>query len=147
MGWALKSATLADRDVSDVPIELDANDVADVVLMFTDRPASLGGTVQMTERLARDGVAVIVFPADSKAWMDTGTNPRRLRKVATTDAGAYDVPALPPGAYYVAAVPEAQAGDWQDPAFLEQLVAGAAHVQIDDGEKATQSLKVQEVRR
>jgi hypothetical protein len=129
-----------------VPLEVDANDVADVVLTFTDRPASLGGTVQMTERLARDGVAVIVFPADSKAWGDTGANPRRLRKVATTDAGAYDVSPLPAGAYYVAAVPEAQAGDWQDPAFLEQLVTGAAHVQIDDGEKATQSLRVQEVR-
>ncbi len=51
-----------------------------VVLAFTDRPASLAGTVQLTERAARDGVAVIVFPADSKAWMDTGVNPRRMRK-------------------------------------------------------------------
>jgi hypothetical protein len=145
-GWAFKGAFLGDRDISDVPLELDANDITDVVLTFTDRPASLSGTVQMTERLARDGVAVIVFPADSRARMDAGGNPHRLRKVAATDAGAYDISPLPAGAYYVAAVPEPQAGDWQDPAFLEQLVNGAAHVQIDDGEKATQSLRVQEVR-
>jgi hypothetical protein len=145
-GWTLKGAFLGERDLSDVPLDLDSTDVADVVLTFTDRPASLSGTVQMTERAARDGVAVIVFPADSKAWMDTGVNPRRMRKVATTDTGAYNVTPLPAGAYFVAAVSETFAGDWQDPAFLEQLATSAAHVQIDDGEKATQSLRLQEVR-
>ena len=126
---------------------LDSTDVADVVITFTDRPASLAGTVQQAERAARDGVAVVVFPADSKAWLDSGANSRRMRKVAVTDSGAYDVPALPAGAYYVAAVPEAAAGDWRDPAFLEQLVSGAAHVQIDNGEKATENLRLQELRR
>ena len=145
-GWTLKGAFLGERDVSDVPLDLDSTDVADVILTFTDRPASLSGTVQLTERAARDGVAVIVFPADSKAWMDTGANPRRMRKVATTDTGAYNVTPLPAGAYYVAAVSQTFAGDWQDPAFLAQLAAGAAHVQIDSGEKATQSLRLQEVR-
>ena len=146
-GWTFKGAFLGDRDVSDDPLELDSTDVPDVVITFTDRPASLAGTVQQAERAARDGVAVVVFPADSKAWLDTGANSRRMRKVAVTDSGAYDVPALPAGSYYVAAVSEAAAGDWRDPAFLEQLAPGAAHVQITDGEKATQSLRLQEVRR
>ena len=145
-GWTLKGAFLGERDISDVPLDLDSADVADVVLTFTDRPASLSGTVQLTERAARDGVAVIVFPADSKAWMETGANPRRMRKVATTDSGAYNVTPLPAGAYFVAAVSEMAAGDWQDPAFLEQLATSATHVQIDNGEKATQSLRLQEVR-
>ena len=144
--WTFKGAFLGERDVSDIPLELDSTDIADVVLAFTDRPASLAGTVQLTERAARDGVAVIVFPADSKAWMDTGVNPRRLRKVATTDTGTFNVPALRPG-YYGEAISETVAGDWQDPAFLEQLATSAAHVQIDDGEKATQSLRIQEIRR
>ena len=146
-GWTFKGAFLDDRDVSDEPLELDATDVAGVVITLTDRPASLAGTVQQADRAARDGVAVVVFPADSKAWLDTGANSRRMRKVAVTDSGAYDVPALPAGSYYVAAVSEAAAGDWRDPAFLEQLAPGAAHVQITDGEKATQSLRLQEVRR
>jgi len=145
-GWTFKGAFLGDRDVSDVPLELESSDVSDVVITFTDRPASLGGTVQVTERAARDGVAVIVFPADSKSWMDTGTNPRRMRKVAATDSGAYQVPGLPPGEYYVAAISEAAESDWQDPKFLELLVATAAHVRIDDGEKATQNLRLQESR-
>jgi hypothetical protein len=90
---------------------------------------------------------VVVFPADAKSWQDSSANPRRMRKVAVNDSGAYDVPALPPGAYYVVAVSETAAGDWRDPAFLEQLAPGAAHVQITEGEKATQSLRLQEVRR
>jgi hypothetical protein len=145
-GWTFKGAFLGERDVSDVPLELVSTDIGDVVLRFTDRPSSLSGTVQLTERAARDGVAVIVFPADSKAWMDTGANPRRMRKVAASDTGAYNVPTLPAGAYYVAAILESGAGDWQDPAFLEQLVTGASHVVIDDGEKASQSLRIQVIR-
>ena len=116
------------------------------ILTFTDRPASLSGTVQLTERSARDGVAVIVFPADSKAWMDTGANPRRMRRVATSDSGAYNVAALPAGFVLRRRGLRGVAGDWQDPAFLEQLTASAAHVQISDGEAATQSLRVQEIR-
>ena len=146
-GWTFKGAFLGERDVSDDPLELDSTDVADVVITFTDRPASLAGTVQQAERSARDGVAVVVFPADSKSWLDSGSNSRRMRKVAVSETGAYDVPALPAGAYYVAAVSETAAADWRDPAFLEQLAPGAAHVQIDNGEKATQSLRLQEVRR
>ncbi len=43
-GWTFKGAFLGDRDVSDDPLELDSTDVADVVITFTDRPASLAGT-------------------------------------------------------------------------------------------------------
>ena len=110
-GWTFKGAFLGDRDVSDDPLELDSTDVPDVVITFTDRPASLAGTVQQAERAARDGVAVVVFPADSKAWLDTGANSRRMRKVAVTDPGAYNMQALPAGSYYVAAVSEAAAGN------------------------------------
>jgi Carboxypeptidase regulatory-like domain len=145
-GWTFRGAFLGERDIADSPIEIESADIADVVLSFTDRPASLSGTVQMTEQLAREGVAVIAFPSDPKAWIDTGSNPRRLRRVATTDAGEYDIASLPAGAYYVAAIRESAGGEWMDPKFLESLISGAAHVQIDHGEKATQAVKVQEVR-
>jgi uncharacterized protein (DUF2141 family) len=145
-GWFLKGAFLGDRDLSDSPLELESADVSDVVLSFTDRPASISGTVELSSQIARDGVAVIVFPADSKAWLESGINPRRLRRVATSDSGTYQVQSLPAGVYYVAAVREAAASDWLDPKFLESLATGAAHVQIGDGEKIAQNLRLQEVR-
>jgi uncharacterized protein (DUF2141 family) len=144
-GWTLKGAFLGDRDVSDVPFELES-DVSDVVLSFTDRPASLTGQVQVSEQAAREGVVVIAFPADSKAWQDAGPNSRRMRRVAVSESGTYTIPSLPIGAYYVAAIREAAASDWTDPKFLEPLTASAAHVQIAEGEKAVQNLRIQEVR-
>jgi uncharacterized protein (DUF2141 family) len=145
-GWTFKGAFLGERDVSDVPIELESTDVSDVILTFTDRPASLAGTVQLPQRVPPEGMAVVVFPADSKSWLESGVNPRRMRKVATTDTGAYQVSALPPGEYFVAAVAESTASDWQDPKILEALSRGATQVHIGDGEKITQNLRLQEVR-
>jgi hypothetical protein len=145
-GWTFKGAFHGDRDVSDVPLELESTDISDVILTFTDRPASLAGTVQLPQRAPAGGIAVVVFPADSKSWMETGVNPRRMRKVATTDAGSYQVSTLPPGDYFVAAIAETAASDWQDPKFLEALAAGASQVQVGDGEKITQNLRLQEVR-
>ena len=75
-GWTFKGAFLGERDVSDDPLELDSTDVTDVVITFTDRPASLAGTVQQAERSGRDGVAVVVFPADAKSWLDSSANPQ-----------------------------------------------------------------------
>jgi uncharacterized protein (DUF2141 family) len=145
-GWTFKGAFRGDRDISESPLDLDSGDIGDVVLAFTDRPASLSGSVEMTPQLARDGVAVIVFPADAKGWVDVAPSSRRLRQVAVSDTGSFEIAALPAGAYYVAAIREAAAADWADPKILESLASAAAHVQIGDGEKATQTVRVQEIR-
>jgi hypothetical protein len=144
--WTLKGAFLGDRDLSDTPVLLDSSDVADVLITFTDRPSSLSGQVQLNQQSARDGAEVIVFPADSKAWLDTGMNPRRFRRVAVGANGAYDVTPLPAGMYYAAAIRESAPNDWMDPKFLETIAPSAAHIQIDYGEKAVQNLRLQEAR-
>ncbi len=69
-----------------------------------------------------------------------------MRKVATSDSGGYNVDAAAGWRLLCRRGLRGVAGDWQDPAFLEQLATSAAHVQIGDGEKATQSLRLQEVR-
>jgi hypothetical protein len=144
----MKGAMLGDRDLSDSPIQLETSDVPDVVITFTDRPSSLTGHVQSKEQASKEGIEVVVFPADSKAWVDKdkGINPRRFRRVGVSPTGSYEITPLPPGAYYVAAIRESEATDWMDPKVLESLSTSAAHVQIDDGEKAVQNLRVQEVR-
>ena len=47
------------------------------------------------------------------------------RKVHATSAGAYEIATLAPGDYYLAAVSTRLALNWQDPEFLERLIAGA----------------------
>jgi hypothetical protein len=144
-GWTLKGAFHAEKDLTDFPFDLEV-DINDVVLSYTDRPASLGGTIQMSGNDGRDGVGVVVFPAETKLWAESSVVSRRFRRVSARDDGGFEVAAIPPGSYYVAAIRETAGADWIDPAFLESLAGSASLVQIGEGERAIQNLRVQEVR-
>ena len=139
-GWTFKSAIVQGRDVSEVAMDLDASDVTGVVITFTDRPTELSGTA--TGPNGPDAAAtVIVFPADDTAFTDSGASPRRLASARTNADGTYKITGLPPGNYYVAAVPDETAADWQDAKFLRSLAAGARQIALDDADR-----KVQDVR-
>ena len=54
---------------------------------------------------------------------------------------------MPPGEYYLIAVPEEQAPpDWRDPKTLEALARLATQVSIGEGEHKTLDLRIKEVR-
>jgi protocatechuate 3,4-dioxygenase beta subunit len=145
-GWMFKSAISNGRDVSSSFIELRNEDVTGVVVRFTDRWTSLSGTVQSGRGSADETASVLAFPTDASLWTEGGSNPRRLRSVRTDVAGAYTMRSLPSGDYYVIAVPDEQAADWQDPKFLEILARQATLVTVPDGEHKVQNLRTQEVR-
>jgi hypothetical protein len=84
---------------------------------------------------------VVVFPTHQAAWTDYGPSPRRLRSARTGNEGTYAISSLPPGDYYIVALPDEQANDWQDPQVLAELARGAAHIVITDGTKPTQNLR------
>jgi hypothetical protein len=138
--WYFLGAMAGGVDVADRPLELDS-DASGVMLTFTDRSSDLSG--QVTTGGSADGpVTVIVFPADSSAWIGYGSSSRRLRSLRADGTGSYTASNLPPGDYLVAAVPDKRAGDWQNPAFLESLAASATRVRVGAGEKVTQNLQV-----
>jgi hypothetical protein len=85
--------------------------------------------------------AVIVFPADSSAWREGIFTTRRVRKVHATSAGAYEVATLAPGEYYVAAISREAALNWQDPALLDRLIAGATRVTLGPDDERTVLLR------
>ena len=71
---------------------------------------------------------------------------RRIRSARVTTTGTYML-ALPPGAYYVAALSDEAADNWQDPVKLEAVMrGGAARVTLADGQKLTQALTTRAVR-
>lgn len=137
-GWMFKSATLEGRDVADTPITLTA-DAPNVVITFTDRWSGLNGRVHSVRASAGD-TTVIVFPGDTDMWGSSGLMPRRLRSARATPSGEYSFN-LPPGDYYVLAVPEDQSADWQDAVFLEAASRVAVRVRIGEGERKTQDLR------
>lgn len=141
-GWMFKSATCEGRDIVDTPMTVMA-DTLNVVVTFTDRWSGLNGFVRNRQGLDR-AAAVLVFPTDSDTWVSSGNNPRRVRSIRTGRTGEYSVN-LPPGDYYVIAVPDAQIADWQDPAFLDAASRAATRVNITEGERRTLDLRTREM--
>jgi hypothetical protein len=140
-GWMLKSVMLAGRNIADEPLELEATDLSDVVVTFTDSMAELSGMV-LNARGDRDKNAeVVVFPADSTSWRRGVFSNRRVRLAGAAESGFYKIDALPAGEYFVAAVDDSTAGSWQTPAFLQKLQATAMRVTLADGEKKSLELR------
>ena len=139
-GWALLGASFAGKDITSSAVELKGDEVDGVVITFTDRPADLSGTV--TGANGPDaGAAVILFPTDPANWVGTGSAPRNLKSARASDTGAYSFSNVPPGDYYVAAVSDALAADWQNPEFLTALARTAQRIRISEGDKQTQALR------
>ena len=142
-GWMFKSATLEGRDVADTPFTV-SQEPTHVVITFTDRWSGVRGLVQSAA--GRDADAfIVVFPNDRDAWGSAGMSPRRVRGTKASKGGEYSFN-LPPGDYFVIAIPEDQSADWQDPDFLEAASRSAVRVTIAEGERKIQDLRTRAVR-
>jgi hypothetical protein len=142
-GWMFKSATLEGRDAVDTPLEI-AGDTPNVLITFTDRWSGVRGVVQNRQG-PDNGAVVIVFPTDRETWGSSGANPRRVRTIRPGKSGEYSLN-MPPGEYYILAVPDEQAADWQDPAFMDAASRAAVRVAIVEGERKLQDLRTREMR-
>jgi hypothetical protein len=130
-GWTLESAMWNGRDVSDAPLDLDADDVTGVVLRFTDRPpASVSGIVTGASGAPDPTAVVIAFPADRTRWVDFGEMPRRLQVGSTDRNGRYVLAGLPTGEYLFAAVPGDTPLHWRDASVLAELAPRAARLRV-----------------
>ena len=145
MDWTLKSAMFNGRDISDEPLEIAGEEIAGVVLVFTDRQAQVTGTVRNAQNQGDADADVVVFPANHQLWKEV-VNPRRARSVRTTKTGSYTVPNLPPGDYYIVAISATTTRDWQDPKFLEAAAPQATRITILVGDQKTQDLRTSRVR-
>ena len=142
-GWMFKSATAGGRDVADTPMTVLA-DTLDVVVTFTNRWSGVHGFVQNAQG-PDPSAAVLVFPTDSSTWLSSGAHPRRVRMVRPGRTGDYSLN-LPPGEYYVIAVPDAQAADWGDHEFLDTLSRAATRIDIGEGERISRDLRTRDLR-
>jgi hypothetical protein len=139
-GWTLKSAMFEGRDISNLPLSLE-RDAAGVVVTFTNRPSELNGQAQGASGAADATATVLIFPAESAAWLDYGETPRRLRAIRVDKDGAYRTAGLPAGDYFAVAIADESAGNWQDPKTLQALARLATAVKLGDGEIRSLELK------
>ncbi len=139
-GWVLKSAMWNGRDVSNVPLPVDA-DVSGLVVTFTDRSSTFSGQVQTATGASDLSATVLVFPAEPAAWTDYGSLPRRLMAIRVDRNGHFQTPNLPAGNYQLIAIPDESSANWQDPKVLQTLARQATSITLGDGESRSASLK------
>jgi len=144
-GWVFRGVQYQGRDVTDRPIEMSTADIAGVVLIFTDRPSTLSGTLR-TRGQPDPAAVALAFPVEEEMWSSSGASPRRMRIARADAAGAYSFPNLPGGDYYIAAVSDESMFDLNDPALLRALSRVARQIQLVDREQARQDLETVAIR-
>jgi hypothetical protein len=138
-GWETIGGTIDGRDVSNFPFEL-RGDVTNLVMTLTDHPSEITGTARDAQGRADANAAVLMFPANRANWVDFGTSPRLIRQVRASEVGEFRIRGVPPGEYFVAAVPDEDALDWENPDVLAVVSRTATRVTIALGEKKTAAL-------
>jgi uncharacterized protein (DUF2141 family) len=132
--WMLASSMVSGRDALDVPIDVRQS-LDGAVVTFSDRPAELSGVVRDGAGRAVNADTVILFPADRSLWTPGS---RRIRALQSAVDGTFQFRRLPAGDYYVAAVNDADEGEWYDPVVLDRLaVSTAIKTTIAEGERKT----------
>lgn len=135
--WQLQSIEVNGRDVAEQPLELTEN-VANVLLTFTDHPASVTATVSD----AADGVPVMVmlFPANRALWPELRGIPGRVMTAPTGRDGRATFSNVLPGEYLAIAMSEADAETFPDAPFVSAMAPTATSVKVTPNAAATVTL-------
>jgi hypothetical protein len=139
--WQPKSAMRDGRDLLDDAVGLEATDVSDIVITFTDRPnAGVSGTVRKSDGTPDPDALVAIFPSDVRLRTDLSGSARRMKLARTTKAGQFAIPGLPPGDYLIVAGGDELLDTWLEPTALQALGRRATRIQLAEGEARTQDL-------
>ncbi|GMV21687.1 MAG: hypothetical protein AMXMBFR57_16360 [Acidimicrobiia bacterium] len=141
-GWFVRSIVADGRDVTYGPIELGERDITGVVITYTDKSSSIGGQVQLGEA-GRVGATVVLFPRAWREWVANGMHQALSRSLRTVETGAFAINNLPPHEYLIAAVPNDDAPNMQDPAVFAALERIATAVRVGEGESQRVSPRLQ----
>ena len=137
--WTLKRITLDAKDVTDTPITFTDKDVEGLEVTLTARNASVSGSVTDANGRPTGRYTIVVFAADRSRW----TFPSRFLAVGRPNQnGQYKVTGLPPESYLIVAVATIQGSEWQDPEFLEALRPFAQSITVTEGDAKTLDLKL-----
>lgn len=139
-GVFISSIKVAGRDVTDVAIDIGpSEDVRDVEVRMTDVETVIAGTLFDASGRPTPDYLVIVFPSDEKYWL-RGTP--RIRTTRPGSDGQYTFRNLPPGAYKLAALTDAEPDEWFATAFLRKIAPSSTAVTVAEGEAKSLNVRI-----
>ena len=132
-GWALESIRLDTKDVTDSGVELfPGARMRGLEIRLTDQITEISGSVADAQGTPCESCTVVAFSENEKLWGDSS---RYLRARQSDRRGAFDIDALPPGAYYLVASSDVDAATATQPEYLTQAMSRATRVSIQRAEK------------
>jgi hypothetical protein len=137
--WQLRSAVIDGRDVLDGLLEVTSGVPLSMVITYDNRRTHLSGRLETASGEPASDVFVLAFSADRATW---GPYSRRVKAVRPGRDGTFVLSGLPAGEYLLAALADADPDDWQNPAFLEQVVPAAVKVTLAGGTPVVQNLRI-----
>ena len=144
-GWWPRSMASSDRDLLDRFIDVRVGMPSlNAVLTMSDRHTELLGRVQTATGQPASDMFVIAFSTNRQQW---GPGARRVRAARPGIDGQFSFVDLPPGEYFLGAISDIDADEWQSPTLLEQLTAASVRVTIGEGEKKVQDLGIRSLRK
>jgi len=141
--WEFLSITQEGRDLADRPAVI-ADDLSDVIVTLTNTNTELNGTVRDGSGQVDPQAAVLLFTTERDLWLVRVV--RRIRTIRAAETGAYSVRGVPPGDYFVVAIPDAEIGDFPDPVMLDALSRIATRISVAPAQQVTQNLVVRSIR-
>ena len=140
-GWIVSRVVVGGRESLDQPIEVLHSDVAGVRIVLSDKSTEIRGVVRdLVGRIDLEAT-VLAYPSGQERWTDVGRVPLRFATGRPNQSGEYLIRGLPAGEYFVVAVKDEAAQDWQVKQRLEQWTPFATRLLIALGDAKSVDLK------
>jgi hypothetical protein len=134
-GWTVLTVTIGGRLMTERSFTVEATDVTDMTVELTDQPAEIQGTVRNRAGAPDPDAGVLIFPTDRTRWGDAQFARRTFRAGRVSKAGAFSLPAVLPGEYFIVAVPDEATADFPDTKFMETVAPLATKISVAAGNK------------
>jgi hypothetical protein len=141
--WFPRMALVGSSDALDVPLTLGSGvDTHDVSILLTDDSPEIAGTARDAKGKPVHDCTVIAFSTDRRFWFPQS---RRIVVRQSGEDGLFVfglAAGLPPGEYYVAALPDLGPGEQFDSVLLGELAKTAERVRLADGDSKTVDVRL-----
>jgi hypothetical protein len=140
--WTLTGVALGGRNFVDTPLELQpgVTETKGLQIVVSKTAAKVTGDVLTRDRAPAPDSTVIIFAQERGRWTVAS---RFVRATRPDHTGRFTVAGLPPGIYRAAAREFVPEGQWEDPDFLQGLLASAIRFELVEGSSETITLVVE----